>query len=126
MSRGQFGNPPDYFDQNILQMKNPYGTPLKEYWLGLDNIYHLTNSGSQYMMKIELMGADGDYREAFFEDFKLLDDTFYTLQNNGFLSSLSTVGNSWAGHNGSKFTTRDFDNDQSGGNCANYFEGPNW
>ena len=65
-SRGQFGNPQDYFFRNYAEYEKGFGEPGKEHWLGLKNIHALT-SGRQYSLKVQLWGADETYKEAHYE-----------------------------------------------------------
>ena len=99
---------------------------MKEFWLGLDHIYHLTNAGTQYMLKVELMGADGVYKEAYYDSFKLLDDVDYTLDLGSFVTADSTSGDSFGYHSGKKFSALDKDSDERNSSCAVSNEGPNW
>ena len=41
--RGDFGNPPDFFLRNWTEYRNGFGRPDKELWLGLENIFMLSN-----------------------------------------------------------------------------------
>ena len=126
MSRGQFNNPQDYFNRNFEEMEHPFGHPSKEYWIGLNHMYHLTNNGVNYVLKFELLGADGVYKEALYGSFRILNDEFYTLHNSGYMAAESTVANSWAHHNNRKFSAKDVDNDDNGAHCAALYLGPNW
>ena len=127
MSRGQYGNPGDFFDRTWAEMEQPFGSPDEEFWLGLSYIHKLTNAGSPYTIKFELLSPDGNYSEAFYSDFKLTDDMYYPLHYGSFMATESTAGNSWAMHKNMKFSTYDSDNDlYLGGKCTNNHPGPNW
>ena len=93
-SRGQFGNPVDYFLRNWTQYVEGFGIPGKrwksfkcssnnvlniplhiegeEYWMGLDNMYHLTQLGA-YSLRLKLEDLDGVVEEINYEKFKLSD-----------------------------------------------------
>ena len=126
LARGQFGNPQDYFDRTFVEMKHPFGHPIKEFWLGLNNIFALTNNGIKYTIKFELNGVNNVYHETFYTNFTLLEDEFYTLHYDSFLPGPSTTSNSWS-TNGMKFTAKDADHDtKNNQNCAVSYNGPNW
>ena len=127
LSRGQFGNPLDYFDRTWAEMQKPFGTGDNEHWIGLDNLYELSNA-KNYVVKFELKGASGGpYHEVFYHDFQLLDNVDYPMHMSGYNSTLSTVPDNWGmNQNGMKFSTKDVDNDNNGGNCAVTYPGPNW
>ena len=72
-SRGQFGNPEDYFFRNWDAYLQQFGTAGKEFWLGLQNIYELTNHKA-YSLKIEAEDQDGDRNESTWNEFKLTED----------------------------------------------------
>ena len=45
----------------------------EEVWIGLDNIYKLTNSGTPMKLRVDLEKFDGTKASAFYEDFRLVD-----------------------------------------------------
>ena len=89
---------------------------------------------NDYIVKVELQGASGtgpsaeEYHEAVYHTFRILDNTYYTLEVNNYNSTLSTAADSWTvTHNGVKFSTKDVENDaHSTLNCAQEYNGPNW
>ena len=126
MSRGQFGNPQNYFQRTWQNMKESFGTPGEEFWIGLDLLYEFTNQ-KDYALKIELDGADNVNTFALYHGFRILDTTFYTMDLGSYNQTLSTVGDSFSYQNGQKFTTLDVDNDvHTTLNCAQYYKGPYW
>ncbi len=72
-SRGDFGNPQDYFFRTWSEYLEPFGTPGEEVWLGLDNIYYMTNQ-KQYSLKINAQDVDGDFDYATWDTFRLTED----------------------------------------------------
>ena len=122
-SRGQFGNPINYFYRNWVDYLKPFGTPGEEHWLGLKNIYDLTNQKS-YSLKIEAIDQNGNRDEATWDFFRLSEDETFTLQVGGYNGGLG--GDSLAKHNGHKFSTKDRDNDAWGKSCAQAFTGAWW
>ncbi|XP_059096246.1 uncharacterized protein LOC131890823 [Tigriopus californicus] len=127
LRRGQFGNPIDYFNQNMDKYKVGFGDKNKEFWLGLDYLYHITNA-RDYRLKIELWDKDLNYRQANYGRFKILNNVTYNLEVEDFSSpSHAFVPDALGTANGMKFTTMDVDNDEdTTENCANIFEGPGW
>ncbi len=77
-SRGQFGNPEDYFYRNWTNYLYPFGTPGEEFWLGLKNIYYITNQ-KLYSLKIEAEDVDGVTDQATWNNFRLTEDVSYLM-----------------------------------------------
>ena len=48
LRRGQFGLPSDYFRRNYISYLEGFGDPRAEFWLGLERIRALTDSGAQF------------------------------------------------------------------------------
>ena len=71
-SRGQFGNPEDFFYRDWADYLKPFGTPGKEFWLGLENIYVMTNK-KKYKLKIEAKDYEGNTDQAIWNDFRLTE-----------------------------------------------------
>lgn len=59
--RDDFGQPPENFNRDWNDYKNGFGDPSKEFWLGNENIYMLTNN-DDYMIRVELEDFDGNKR----------------------------------------------------------------
>ncbi|XP_048403079.1 fibrinogen-like protein 1 [Stegostoma tigrinum] len=97
-----------------------------EYWIGNDNLNHLTSQGD-YTLKIDLIDWDGGKRYAQYRSFRVQNEqNSYQLS---FGEYSGTAGDSlsgtyhpevtwWANHNGMRFSTKDRDNDRYEGNCA--------
>ncbi|XP_020280649.1 uncharacterized protein LOC109853192 isoform X2 [Pseudomyrmex gracilis] len=51
--RDDFGDPRENFNRDWADYKNGFGDPAKEFWLGNENIYMLTNN-EDYMLRVEL------------------------------------------------------------------------
>lgn len=122
-SRGQFGNPINYFHRGWNDYVVGFGTPGKEHWLGLHNIYQLTQAYN-YRLMIIMSNFAGATKTAFYSKFALKDNSLYRLD----LGTYSgTAGDSLGVHRGYPFTTKDRDNDSwSGGNCAVRYLGAWW
>ena len=126
LSRGQFGNSATYFERNWQSMEQPFGDPEKEFWIGLENLYNLTNIKDYYALKVEMEGANGVDKIAVYHGFKLVDTVFYTLNMGEYNGTLSTAEDGFALHDGNKFSTYDDDNDQCACSCAAAYDGPGW
>ena len=53
-SRGNFGNPKDFFNRTWAEYKAGFGEPGKEHWLGLDNLHELCKLKKYCKLKIVL------------------------------------------------------------------------
>lgn len=61
--RDDYGVPAENFNRDWNDYKNGFGDPSKEFWLGNENIYMLTNN-DDYMLRVELEDFDGNKRYA--------------------------------------------------------------
>ena len=101
---------------------NGFGDLSGEFWLGLSKIHRLTASAS--MLRVELGDFSKDTAYAKYSTFMVGDSSSkYTLTVSGYTG---TAGDSLAYHDGSQFTTKDQDNDNSPVNCAESFHGAWW
>ncbi len=92
-SRGQFGNPIDYFNRDWKSYVEGFGVPGKnrsldrrenleaskklflqgqEQWLGLNNIYDLTDK-KRYQLRIKMTNFHRVEKTVFYDDFHLED-----------------------------------------------------
>ncbi len=117
------------FQLNWTDYKNGFGNLKGEHWLGLDNMYLLTNlSGVTAQLRVDLADWEGNTAFAKYDQFSVGDeDSDYTLSVSGYQSA-STAGESLIiPHNGRMFSTPDRDNDLwPEGNCAVQHHGPWW
>ncbi len=73
-SRGQFaGNPQTLFEKDWAGYKAPFGEAGKEHWIGLDNMYTMTNAKT-YRLRVTLTDANGAKGRAYYASFKLMDN----------------------------------------------------
>ncbi|XP_069487667.1 fibrinogen-like protein 1 isoform X2 [Ambystoma mexicanum] len=97
-----------------------------EFWLGNDNLHFLTSQGN-YTLRIDLVDFEGNRRFAQYKRFRVGDEESSYLMSCGEYSG--TAGDSlsggfnpemqwWASHKGMKFSTKDKDNDNYEGSCA--------
>nr|XP_039259693.1 ficolin-2-like [Styela clava] len=102
---------------------NGFGNKADEYWLGLENLYHLTRD-NDYELRIDLEDWDGNKKYAKYSHFKIGGrNSKYTLSVGGYTGD---AGDSLSGHNDQRFTTKDQDNDSYSRNCAVSFKGAWW
>ncbi|XP_028423257.1 microfibril-associated glycoprotein 4 [Perca flavescens] len=106
------------------QYKKGFGNAAGEYWLGLENIYYLTNNKKSELM-VEMEDFEGRKVFARYSSFSV------GAEGGGFVLSVSGLisggaGDSLSYHNGMKFTTFDKDQDNWSGNCARLALGAFW
>uniref|UniRef100_A0A0N7ZCX3 Fibrinogen C-terminal domain-containing protein n=1 Tax=Scylla olivacea TaxID=85551 RepID=A0A0N7ZCX3_SCYOL len=109
-----------------------FGNPKTEFWLGLENLYILTNR-QKYELRIDLKSEDGKTAFAQYSNFYVDgEDEDYRLHVSGFMG---TAGDAFGGKydntedggdvpRGVPFTT--MDRDRSSGNCASKYYGGWW
>ena len=112
------------FYRNWTDYENGFGNLTGEFWLGLSKIHRFTKEQSNYL-RLDLGDFDGNTSYAQYTTFSVGNSTTaYNLTVGGYSG---TAGDSLAGHNGMKFSTRDNDNDNwSSGNYAQYWHGAWW
>lgn len=89
-----------------------------EYWLGLENIYWLTNQGN-YKLLVTLEDWAGRKTFAEYASFRLESEAdFYKLRVGRYHGN---AGDSLTWHNGKQFTTLDRDHDVYTGTKWEYF-----
>ncbi|XP_072420515.1 angiopoietin-related protein 6 [Chiloscyllium punctatum] len=103
--------------------KQGFGNIDGEYWLGLENIYWLTNQDN-YKLRIVMEDWQGRRVFAEYDDFRVeAEGDFYRLRLGHYHGN---AGDSLSWHNGKQFTTLDRDRDLYLGNCAHYQKGGWW
>ncbi|XP_051525026.1 angiopoietin-related protein 2-like [Myxocyprinus asiaticus] len=111
------------FFRNWETYKQGFGNIDGEYWLGLENIYWLTNQGT-YKLLVTLEDWSGRKTFAEYASFRLEPEMdFYRLRVGHYHGN---AGDSLTWHNGKQFTTLDRDHDMYTGNCAHYQKGGWW
>lgn len=116
------------FYRNWTEYKNGFGDLHGEFWLGNDNIYHLTNQGT-FKLRINMEQWNGRKYYAIYDLFRVSNEADgYRLQVNGYHGtsgdSLTSIRDN---HNGMRFSTYDRDNDRRiYNNCAMHFKGGWW
>ncbi|GBN49415.1 Techylectin-5A [Araneus ventricosus] len=122
--RGQNGNGEDYFVKKWKEYKEGFGNLKKEFWLGNDKIYSITNQG-QYAVRLDMKHENGTSAFARYENFWIEnEEAKYKL---GISECSGPAGDSIGNHNGRDFYTidqpnkeSDHDNPRSGGWWVNW------
>uniref|UniRef100_A0A336M4T3 CSON012158 protein n=1 Tax=Culicoides sonorensis TaxID=179676 RepID=A0A336M4T3_CULSO len=125
--RDDFGEPRENFNRDWADYKNGFGDPAKEFWLGNENIYMLTNN-EDYSLRLELEDFEGNKRYAQYAHFKIHSEAdYYKLEIDGYEGNAGdSLNDPWYGSNNSPFSTYNRDNDRSSLNCASMLKGGWW
>ncbi|KAI3374967.1 hypothetical protein L3Q82_021492, partial [Scortum barcoo] len=100
-----------------------FGNMTDEFWIGLDKIYELTNTPTQYELRFDLgLGSERAY--AVYDNFKIAPVKQKFILTIGKYSG--TAGDAMTYHQGRPWTTIDSDNDIALGNCALTHRGAWW
>uniref|UniRef100_A0A482ZBE6 U22-Saltitoxin-Pre1a_1 n=1 Tax=Phidippus regius TaxID=1905328 RepID=A0A482ZBE6_9ARAC len=121
--RGDFKREKDYFFRDWNSYKAGFGDIEKDFWLGNDNIFALTNQ-KLYSARFDLKDVEQNKRYALYDKFWIDDETHkYTLHISDYSGD---AGNSMDTHKNQKFSTKDQDNDKHDTHCADRFKGGWW
>jgi len=122
--RGDFKRPKEYFEKSWSEYKSGFGDPRRDFWIGNDNIYAMTNQ-KRYYLRIDLMDFENRTRYAFYDQFWIENEgQNYQLHIYDFSGD---AGDSLAKyHDGQMFSTFDRDNDNSTDHCAKKHRGGWW
>ncbi|XP_022909321.1 angiopoietin-2 [Onthophagus taurus] len=125
--RDDFNEPRENFNRDWNDYKNGFGDPAKEFWLGNENIYMLTNN-EEYILRVELEDFEGNKRYAQYSHFKIYSEAeYYKLEIDGYEGNAGdSLNDPWYGSNNSPFSTYNRDNDRSSLNCASMLKGGWW
>ncbi|XP_028142960.1 microfibril-associated glycoprotein 4-like [Diabrotica virgifera virgifera] len=95
-----------------------------EFWIGLENIYHMTAFDRNELL-VEVTETNKNISYAKYSSFSIGSemDGYPLKELTGYSGN---AGDGLANHIGLKFTTVDVDQDKSSGNCAQIFEGAWW
>lgn len=100
-----------------------FGNMTDEFWLGLDKIYELTNTPTQYELRVDLgLGSEKAY--AVYDSFKIAPAKQKFKLSVG--KYRGTAGDAMIYHQDRPFSTVDSDNDIALGNCALTHRGAWW
>ncbi|XP_078617524.1 microfibril-associated glycoprotein 4-like [Branchiostoma floridae x Branchiostoma japonicum] len=104
--------------------KTGFGDLGGEFWLGNDNLHHLTAQGG-YELRVDLEDFEGNSAYAKYSNFSVEDEGhLYRLTVGGYSG---TAGDGMAGHSSMFFSTKDKDNDiHESNDCAQTYKGAWW
>uniref|UniRef100_A0A8C6SNR0 Tenascin N n=1 Tax=Neogobius melanostomus TaxID=47308 RepID=A0A8C6SNR0_9GOBI len=100
-----------------------FGNMTDEFWLGLEKIYDLTNTPTQYEIRFDL-GHGSERAYAVYDNFKIAPVKQKFILTIG--KYRGTAGDAMTYHQGRPWTTVDNDNDIALGNCALTHRGAWW
>ncbi|XP_042070540.1 microfibril-associated glycoprotein 4-like [Haplochromis burtoni] len=101
-----------------------FGNPAREYWLGLESLFHLTLR-KRYELLVDMEDFSGNVAFARYSSFSINPESDgYRLHVSGFING--GAGDALSCHNGQKFSTFDKDQDSWAGNCAKSYLGAFW
>ena len=110
------------FYRNWTDYQQGFGNLNGEFWLGLEKIHRLTSTATE--LRVDMQDFEGNSAYAEYTSFSVGDSASkYNLTVSGYSG---TAGDSFGGHNGYRFSTRDQDNDAWGDSCAQTFKGGWW
>ncbi|XP_013793333.1 techylectin-5B [Limulus polyphemus] len=121
--RGDFGQPTQNFYQTWESYKNGFGNLTREFWLGNDIIFVLTNQDN-VVLRVDLEDFEGGRRYAEADEFLVRSER--ELYKMSFKTYKGDAGDSLSQHNNMPFTTKDRDNDKWEKNCAEAYKGGWW
>ena len=106
--RDNLGIPRENFNQDWNNYKHGFGKVDREFWLGNENIYMLTNY-EDYEIRIDLQDFDGSSRYAEYKTFKINSEKdLYRLEIGGYQGNAGdSMNDPWYGANQRPFSTYD-------------------
>ncbi|XP_020938521.1 ficolin-1 isoform X1 [Sus scrofa] len=112
------------FYRDWAAYKRGFGSQLGEFWLGNDHIHALTAQGTSEL-RVDLVDFEGNHQFAKYRSFQVAGEAEkYKLVLGGFLEG--NAGDSLSSHRDQFFSTKDQDNDNHSGNCAEQYHGAWW
>ncbi|XP_072395493.1 microfibril-associated glycoprotein 4-like isoform X1 [Diabrotica undecimpunctata] len=112
------------FYQMWRDYKFGFGNLDGEFWIGLENIYHMTGFEANELL-IELTDKEKKTGHAHYTSFAIgpEKDGYKLTVLNGYSGD---IGDGLNGHLNAKFSTKDMDLDENSGSCATTYEGGWW
>ena len=111
------------FYRDYAEYVKGFGDQRREHWLGLELLHRLTSS-LQYELRVDLADWSGQTAYAKYSTFSIANASDgYRLTVGGYSG---TAGDSMYAQGGSKFSTRDLDQDLSSSHCATLYRGAWW
>ena len=112
------------FYRNWIDYEEGFGNLSGEFWLGLSKVHRLTSNGTN-SLRVDLGDFESNTAYAQYSTFSIGDNTTEYILNVGGYSG--TAGDGLVegyNHNGTKFSTKDNDND--GSSCPTHYKGGWW
>ncbi|KAG8188328.1 hypothetical protein JTE90_026945 [Oedothorax gibbosus] len=121
--RGNFGKQED-FNRNWQDYKHGFGSLERDFWLGNDNIFALTNQGN-YSLRMDMTAADNDSAYVLYREFRIEDE--YANYRLHVKEYSGTAGGNMLYVDNEMFTTKDKKNNRKDTkNCADVRKGGFW
>ncbi|GCC23802.1 angiopoietin-2b [Chiloscyllium punctatum] len=112
------------FHRDWKEYKLGFGDPSGEYWLG-NEFVHLLTSQSPHVLRIQLRDWNGNEAFATFDNFFLeSEEQKYQLHIKGYSGTAGRTSS--LSPSGTKFSTKDADNDECGCKCSQMASGGWW
>ncbi|XP_049548191.1 angiopoietin-1-like [Anopheles darlingi] len=113
------------FYRNWNEYREGFGQLDSEFWLGLERMHQLTTA-RKHELVVEMKDFEGNYGYTRYSSFQVASESKQYELTVG--SHSGTAGDGWASyHNGTKFSTKDRDNDENyGTHHAVSYEGGWW
>uniref|UniRef100_A0A4Q8K2K2 U49-Liphistoxin-Lsp1a_1 n=1 Tax=Liphistius sp. SGP-2016 TaxID=1905180 RepID=A0A4Q8K2K2_9ARAC len=122
--RGDFKRPRDYFFKDWESYKRGFGDVAKDFWLGNDNIFAISNQ-RKYSIRFDLRDVEGNARYALYDQFWIENEELkYRLYIQDYSGDVNDSMIQW--HHNQKFSTKDNDNDNNDAHCAQMYKGAWW
>nr|KAG5711295.1 hypothetical protein BaRGS_005992 [Batillaria attramentaria] len=111
ISKRHSANP--LFNRSWHEYRNGFGDPAGNYWIGLENLYLLTNSGLRYSFKMEPRLENKTFYQHYYNNFKLgpESDKYRLHYDSTGTNVKKSAGDCLALSLGAPFSTYDADND---------------
>ena len=121
--RDQFRRQEDFY-RTWLEYKRGFGNLGREFWLGNDRLWLLTNQNLQ-QLRVDLEDFDGNKRYAEYYGMRISNELDkYRLTFQSYVKG--NAGDSLSVEKGMAFSTKDRDNDRWSSSCAQAFNGAWW
>jgi len=123
--RGNFQRPKDFFNKTWHEYKTGFGDLRRDFWLGNENVYALTNQ-KKYYLRVDVVEFNNNSRYAFYDQFWIDSESqSFKLHVHDYSGDAGDALSRL--YNGNLFSTNDRDNDESTSeNCAVKFGGGWW
>ncbi|GIY14634.1 techylectin-5A, partial [Caerostris darwini] len=116
--RGNFTPKQDFYN-DWKSYKAGFGNITRDFWLGNDNIYALSNQGA-CEIRFDIKDAKGNHRYAVYKSFRIENEkSLYALSVSGYSGN---AGDGMKFHDGYRFSTKDKENIK----CASELHGAWW